>query len=182
MGRRKSWARTALRIGLLLVAVDAVAYVAVYRSVMSLLAHQQQQFAALRLEWKAHRASLLQVQRRANALPAAEQQVRRFVDEHVPRQREGYSRAGLLVRGLTQRSGVQLTGIGFGRQEEDQETGPFRHLTMGIDVQGQFDSLLNFCHGLETASDFIVVRGFKFESSAQGVLGLRLTADLYLMP
>jgi Tfp pilus assembly protein PilO len=181
MRQRKSWARTALKIGLLLVALDAVAYVALYRSVMSLLAREQQQFAETRLQWKGRQAALLQVQRRAAALPATEQQVRSFVEKHVPHQREGYSRAGVLIEGLSQRTGVELSGIAF-KREDRQETGPFRRLTVNIYVQGPFANLLNFGHGLETASDFIVVRGFKFESGGQGVLGLRLTADLYLMP
>jgi Tfp pilus assembly protein PilO len=181
MGQRKNWVRTALRIGLLLAALDVVAYAAVYRSVMNLLAREQQQFADLRVEWKAHRAALLRVQRRADALPGTEKEVRSFVEEHVPRQREGYSRAYMLIRGLTQRSGVQLSGITY-RPDPDLETGLFQRLTLNVTVQGPFASLLNFGHGLETASDFIVVRAFKFESPGQGVLGLRLTADLYLMP
>lgn len=181
MGNRKSWARTALKIGLVLAAVDVVAYFALYRSVKSLLADQQQQFAVSRLEWKAHKAALGRVERRARALPTSERQVRSFVIEHVPSQREGYSRAGVLVEGLTQRTGVELAGITF-KHETRGESGPFRHLTMNIYVQGPFANLLKFGHGIETASDFIVVRGFKFESAAQGVLGLRLTADLYLMP
>jgi hypothetical protein len=182
MAKRRNWKRTAIRVGLLLVALDAIAYLAVDRSMADLAAREEQQFSAVRLQLRGQQAALLQVQRRVDALPAEEKQLRAFVEKHIPRRREGYSRAAVLIESLTQRSGVQFSGIGFGRVEDQETVGPFRVLTINVSVQGPFANLLNFSHGLDTASDFMVVRGFKFESGGQGVLGLRLTADLYLMP
>jgi hypothetical protein len=181
MAQRKGWRHTAIRIALVLLVLDAVAYGVVQRSVAGLLAREQQEFAATRLQLRRQKTALLQVQRRVDALPGEQEQLRRFVEKHIPRGREGYSRAALLIEGLTQRSGVQLTGIGY-KRGVDEESGPFKLLTLNVYVQGPFANLLNFGHGLDTASDFIVVRGFKFESGGQGMLGLRLTADLYLMP
>jgi Tfp pilus assembly protein PilO len=182
MAKRGNWKRTAIRIGLLLVALDGIAYLVIYRSVSNLVAREEQQFAATRLQLRSHQAALLRIQRRVDALPVEEQQLRGFVEKHIPRRREGYSRAAVLIENLTQRTGVQFSGIGFGRVQDQETDGPFRVLTISVNVQGPFASLLNFSHGLDTATDFLVVRGFKFESRAQGVLGLRLMADLYLMP
>jgi Tfp pilus assembly protein PilO len=182
MAKRGNWKRTAIRVGLLLVALDAVAYLAIDRSMAGLVAREEQQFAATRLQWRSQEAALLRVQRRVDALPTEEKQLRRFVEKHIPRRREGYSRAAVLIENLTQRSGVQFSGIGFGRVEDQDTAGPFRVLAVNVSVQGPFANLLSFSHGLDTASDFLVVRSFKFETSGQGVLGLRLTAELYLMP
>lgn len=181
MARLKSWRQRLIRIALLLLVLDGLAYGVIERSIAGLLAREQQEFAATRLQLRRQKAALLRVQRRVDGLPAEQQQLRTFVKEHIPERRQGYSRAAMLIEGLTQRTGVELTGIGY-KQETDPEAGPFKLLTLNVYVQGPFANLLNFGHGLDTASDFIVVRGFKFESGVQGMLGLRLTADLYLMP
>jgi hypothetical protein len=181
MVQRKGWRWTAIRIALLLLVLDGVAYGVIKRSIAGLLAREQQQFTATRLQLRRQQTALVQLQRRVNALPAEQQQLRVFVEKHIPQRRQGYSRAAMMIEGLTQRTGVELTGIGY-QQEVDHEAGPFKILTVNVYVQGPFANLLNFGHGLDTASDFIVVRGFKFESGGQGMLGLRLTADLYLMP
>ncbi|HTV54899.1 MAG TPA: hypothetical protein VMI06_08270 [Terriglobia bacterium] len=182
MAKRGNWKRTAIKVGFLLVALDAVVYLAIDRSMADLAAREEQQFSATRLQLRSRQAALLQIQRRVDALPGEEKQLRAFVEKHIPQRREGYSRAAVLIENLTERSGVQFSGIGFGRVENQETDGPFRVLTVNVGVQGPFVNLLNFSHGLDTAGDFLVVRGFKFESRAQGVLGLRLTADLYLMP
>jgi hypothetical protein len=182
MAKRRNWKRTAIRIGLLLVVLDAVAYLVIERSLADLVAREEQQFVSTRLQLRGQRLALLRIQQRVNALPAEEKQLRGFMEKHIPRRREGYSRAAVLIENLTQRSDVELSGIGFGRVDDQQTDGPFRVLTVNANVQGPFANLLNFSHGLDTASDFLVVRSFKFETGNQGVLGLRLTADLYLMP
>lgn len=181
MGRRKIWIKAAVKVALILVVLDLIAYLAVYRSVNGMLSREQQRFTAQRIQWRRQQAASLRVERRAEALPAAERQVSTFVEAHVPRRREGYSRAAVLVENLTRRSGVELAGIAY-KKDDDRSSVPFRRLTLSVYVQGPFNNLLNFGHGLETASDFIVVRSFKFESSGEGMLGLRLSADLYLMP
>jgi hypothetical protein len=178
--QRKHWTHAAIRVALVLVVVDVFAYLAVKRPMASLLANEQQGFTAARIQWRLQQQALAAVQRRAEALAPSEQQVRAFVVEHLPRRREGFSRAATLITGLTRQSNVQLTGISYKLEAPPGE--PFQVLVLSVYVQGPFASLLNFAHGLETATDLIVVRNFKFESGGEGMLGLRLTADLYLLP
>ncbi|MGH9444480.1 MAG: hypothetical protein ACRD3O_01905 [Terriglobia bacterium] len=182
--KNKRWTDVAVRVALALVLLDALAYVALDRPLAGLLVHEQQRFTGARLQWLTQKAALARVERRDAALPATQNQVRAFLDEHIPARREGFSRAAMLIEHLTQSSGVQLSGISYAldQTETGKTMDPFEHLRLNIFVQGPFASLLGFEHELETASDFVVVRGFKFASGEGGVLGLRLSADLYLMP
>ncbi|HLI29789.1 MAG TPA: hypothetical protein VKV79_01660, partial [Terriglobia bacterium] len=56
--RRKNWGRTAFKIGLILLALDALAYAGMERPLASLLANKQNQFTATRLEWQQERIHL----------------------------------------------------------------------------------------------------------------------------
>lgn len=53
---------------------------------------------------------------------------------------------------------------------------------MVINVEGTFPTLLKFAHGLETASDLILLRSFNMAESDEGTLQLKLIADMYLTP
>lgn len=177
---RKKWTHTAMRIFVLLIVLDALAYVALERPLSSLLATEEQRFSTTRMEWLREKQHLVYLEKRDAQIPTENHQLKAFVQQHVPPRREGYSRAALLVDRLTEQSGVQLTGISYGLNEVKGE--PFEHLGVKVEVQGPFGGLLSFAHALETASDFIVVRSFKFEAAGGGMLGLKLNADLYLMP
>jgi hypothetical protein len=180
----KSWSDIAIRVAVLLLLLDALAYMGLDRPLSGLLAREQERFAATRLQLLTQRVALARLDQRDAALPAAQTQVRYFLNKHIPTRREGFSRAEMLIERLTQTSNVQLAGIScrLNRGYTGKTKDPFERLRLDIFVQGPFDGLLAFEHRLETASDFIVVRGFQFASGQEGVLGLRLSADLYLMP
>lgn len=178
--RRKHWTRTAIRIIVVLIVLDALAYVGLQRPLASLLAREEGRFSVTRLEWLGAKRQLAYLKKRDAQLPTEDHQLKTFIQQHVPPRREGFSRAALLIDRLTQQSGVDLAGISYGLAQTKGE--PFEHLGVKVDVQGPFSGLLSFAHALETASDFIVVRSFKFEATGGGVLGLELSADLYLMP
>ncbi len=178
--RRKNWGQTAFKIGLILLALDALAYVGMERPLASLLAGKQSQFTATRLAWQQERIQLAALEKRNAALPRQDQQLRAFLQQHLPPQREGFSSAALLIQRLTQQSGVQLSGVSYRAGRNKGE--PLEHLGLSVTVQGPFTGLLSFAHALETSHNLAVVRSFKFESGDGGMLGLRLNADLYLMP
>ncbi|MGH9327783.1 MAG: hypothetical protein ACRD2B_14030 [Terriglobia bacterium] len=178
--RRKNWTRTAIKIIVPLIVLDALAYVALQRPLARLLSGEEQRFTVTRLEWQREKQQLVDLQKRDEQLPAEDRQLAAFLRRHVPPRREGYSRAALLIDHLTEQSGVGLAGISYGLAQTKGD--PFEHLGLKVEVQGPFGALLSFGHALESASDFIVVRSFKFEAAGGGVLGLQLNADLYLMP
>lgn len=178
--RRKHWTRLATRLIILLVALDALAYFALMRPARRLAAQEQQRFATVRLQWLQEKTRLAYFEKRDAALPAEDRQLRGFLQRHVPERRQGFSRAAILINKLTQQSGVELAGISYSLDKSKEQ--PLEHLGLKIELLGNFSGLLRFEHALETASDFIVVRGFKFAGSQDGSLGLHVDADLYLMP
>jgi len=177
---RKNWAQWAFKIGLVLLALDALAYAGMERPLAALLAGKQRQFTATRRAWQQERVQYSALEKRNAALPRQNHQLRAFLDRHLPPRREGFSSAALLIQRLTAQSGVQLSGVSYRVDRNKGE--PLDHLGLGVYVQGPFSGLLSFVHALETSHNLVVVRSFKFESGDGGVLGLRLNADLYLMP
>lgn len=178
--RRKKWTQTAAKIILALAVLDALVYVVADRPLGGLIANEQDRFTNIRLEWWRQRASLAGVERRKAALPAEQQQIQTFLDQHVPPRREAFSRAAALIEQLTQQSGVHLAAVKYSPAQSKGE--PLDHLGLETEVQGPFPNLLSFAHELETANDFTIVRGFRFATRNGGVLALHVNADLYLMP
>lgn len=178
--RRRNWTQTAAKVIVVLMALDAVLYVAAVRPLTNLVAHEQERFTATRLEWLRHRASLARLSRRDEALPVDQKQVKAFLEEHLPVRHQAYSRTAGLIQQLSQRSNVEITGVKYSR-EETQKT-PLESLGLEASAQGPFSNLLDFAHGLETSSDFIVLRSFQFVPGDQGVLALHLKAYLYMAP
>lgn len=177
---RKNWGRTALKIGLALLVLDGVAYVALERPLAALVAGKQSQFTATRRAWQQERIQLAALEKRNAALPRQDRQLRAFLQQHLPPQRQAFSSAALLIQRLTQGSGVQLSGVSYSANRNKGE--PLEHLGLRVYVQGPFTALLSFAHALEISKKLVIVRSFKFESAEGAMLGLRLNADLYLMP
>lgn len=178
--RRTNWARTAAKVVVVLIVLDVALYAAAVRPLGSLLAHEQERFTSARLDWLRERDVLNRLRRRDAALPGDQRQVEAFLEKHLPVRHEAYSRTSSLIQRLSQRSSVEITGVKYSL--EDKQTTPLKRLKLDATVQGPFSNLLSFAHGLETASDFIVVRSFTFEPGDQGVLALHLRADLYMAP
>jgi Tfp pilus assembly protein PilO len=110
----------------------------------------------------------------------ADTELKGFVSEHMPPRRRSFSKAADLVRRLSHESGVQLSGVSYRLDEVKGE--PLERLGIEVNVQGPFSNLLGFAHAVETASDFLVLRGFSLETGDGEMLGLRMAADLYVTP
>lgn len=177
--RRKVLARLFVKIVLALFLADLAAYYALERGLANMLRATEHQFNLTRRAWRAEQGRVRSLEERAAALPEAEAQVQTFVKKHMPPRRRGFSQAARLVRQVSERSEVELSGLSYNLEENPQ--GPFERLTLRVIVEGPFPSLLNFAHNMETTTDFVLLRGFTVEQGDEGVLGLHLTADLYLM-
>ncbi len=115
-----------------------------------------------------------------NAAPETAQELGTFMDKHIPPRRESYYRAARLMRGLADRSGLQLTGISYKLDPWRGE--PLRRLAIEVRVEGPFDGLLKFAHDLETAKDFVVLEDCNVQDREGEGLAMRLTAGMYLEP
>jgi Tfp pilus assembly protein PilO len=191
MSRRKKWARWVARVAVFLALADGLVYVAVDQPLARIVKSERERLSSQRIEGQARKLALAHLEQRDAELPETRRRVQAFLTDHVPARREGFSRASRLVERVAQQSGVQLTSVSYKPDGQDAPQ-PLDRLTMGVRVQGSFAGLMSFSHGLETASDFIVVRAFKFQATetandaardrGSGTLGLNLTADFYLLP
>ncbi len=123
---------------------------------------------------------VVQLEKFQKALPAADDQLKTFLHDHVPTRRRVFSEAARLVRVLTQKSGVQLDNISYKLSSEKGE--PLDQLGLDVTVEGPFTNLLKFAHSLETADDLILVRNFSFSAGQGGSVGLRVGGILYITP
>ncbi len=178
--RRRILAQKLLKALLVLVLLDAAVYFALDRPLELWVKDTQDRFTATRLDWLQEKILAAKLEKRALALPAADEQIDAFIQKRIPPRRQGFSRAARLVQQLSQQAGVQLDSLSYRLKEKP--TAPLDDLEISVAIEGDFPKLMAFTHALETSQDFLVIREFRFEQGDQGVLGLHLTADLYLLP
>ncbi|MGH9430583.1 MAG: GspMb/PilO family protein [Terriglobia bacterium] len=178
--RRRVLAQKLLKALLVLVLLDALVYFLVNRPLEVWVRDTQERFTTTRLTWRQEKIRAARLEKRASALPAAGEQVDAFIQKRIPPRRLGFSRAARLVQQLSQQSGVQLDSLSYRLQEKP--AAPLDDLGISVAIEGDFPKLMAFTHALETSQDLVVVRQFRFEQGDQGVLGLHLMADLYLLP
>ncbi len=178
--RRKKVERVIEFVALTLVGLDLLVYLAVARPLSTAVASKQQEFSTSRRDIRMAEAQLAKLSQSIAELPSTDEDVKQFLSEHVPPRRRGFSRAAGLVRQITQDSGVQLTSVGYHLETGPKE--PLQRLGIQVNVRGPFQNLLHFTHALETAKDFVLVRGLAFQPGETGGLALRLVADLYVTP
>jgi hypothetical protein len=176
--RRKTLIRIVESVAVGLVLLDVVLYFVLVRPLASMRTAEQVRYSTTRERVRELRMRAARLEKFETAVPETEKQLSAFVRSHIPPRRQGFSRAARLVRRLTEQAGVQLSGVAY--KLDSTADDPLERLGIEVEVEGPFSSLLNFSHALETASDFIVVRGFAFEPTEGQGIALRLGADLYL--
>jgi Tfp pilus assembly protein PilO len=179
-GRRKTLMRVVEGVAVGLVALDVVLYLALVRPLQSLRVSEEMGYAATRVRVREGKARVARLEKFQAALPQSEKQLAAFLKEHVATRRRGFSRAARLMRELTEKVGLQMTGISYKLDPGEDE--PLERLTVNVDVDGPFSSLLSFTHALETSEDFITVRDISFQPAEGSALTLHVGADLYLTP
>jgi Tfp pilus assembly protein PilO len=179
-GRRKTLIRIVEGAAAGLVAFDLVLYLAVVRPLHSLRAGEEASYAATRDRLREGKARVARLKRFQAALPDSEEQLAAFLKSRVATRRRGFSRAARLMRELTDKAGLLMTGIAYKLSSDKDE--PLERLAVDVQVDGPFPSLLSFAHALETSDDFIALRDFSFQPAEGSALTLHVGADLYLTP
>jgi Tfp pilus assembly protein PilO len=167
-------------VGLGLVVLDAVLYLAVYRPLGSLVASEERRYADARQRAREEQVQVERLKKYQAALPQADERLKDFTSNHAPARRRGFSAAAHLIREVADGSGVQPGSVAY--RLDTKRGDPLERLELEINVTGSYTGLLKFVHALETAHDFILVREFSFAQADNGALSLRLLADLYLTP
>ena len=151
-----------------------------YRTTQTLASSAEQEFVSLRRRIFDEEARIERLKRFMGALPEAGRRLSAFEEDHTPPRRQGYSQAAKLLRLVAAKSGAQLAKVDF--KLDTKTRGPLLRLGLVIIADGSFPALLKFAHGIETASDMILIESFKIAAGDNNALELRLAADLYLTP
>jgi len=178
--RRKQLIRTLQRAALVLVLLDAVGYFAALRPLERKVTQEHERFTRTRERVRLAQARAARLESFQAAFAVTDDQMSVFLREHLPPRRRSFSHAARLIRRLSEASGLRLGEMAYRLDSGPEE--PFQRLGLEMDVEGPFPDLLKFAHALETATDLLVVRDFSFEPLETGTVGLRIKADMYIVP
>lgn len=178
--RRKKIFRIFETAALVVVALDLAVYFGVVRPqrARALQAEDDYHQASQRLQLES--ANVARLQKFQADLPAANVKLNDYLNDHVPSRQRVFSDALRLVTALSEKSGVKLDNVSYKLSSAKGE--PFDQLGLDVSVEGQFSSLLNFAHSLETTDDLILVRNFSFAAGQGSTVNLRVGGVLYLTP
>ncbi len=176
--RRKALLRLAERLAMGLVALDILMYFALFRPLRSRLLDSYSTYSKTYAAILSDRAELEAMTRLKAELPTSNANFNKFLGNHIPPRREGFSDAMELLRKLSHDSGMQIDAVSY--KLHDNKLEPLDRLGIRIEVEGTFAQVLRFVNEIETNKDFLQVRQFMFQLGDSGVLDLKMEADLYL--
>ncbi|MGD0693589.1 MAG: GspMb/PilO family protein [Terriglobia bacterium] len=183
--RRKNLIRMVERVAVGVIALDAVLYFVAVQPLRSKTQERLEQFNNERAEIRNEEARVRRLEWYEASVPTTEKELNDFLGAQVQARRKSFTRLAQLLRGIADRTGVELSNFTYkpdtGRDE------PLERMNISVNVTGSFPGLMEFAHGLETtSSDFIVIHDFNFDARAKesggGNVDLKLSADLYLTP
>jgi Tfp pilus assembly protein PilO len=160
--------------------LDVLLYFGTFRPMQAMVSSEQEQYATLRRRTLEAEARIERLNKFRATLPEAGQKLASLERSHTPPRRQAFSQAKALVRRAAEQSGAQLVSVAY--KLDNSTAGPLQRLGLAINVAGPFPALLKFAHGLETASDLLLLQSFILAVGDTGALELHLVADLYLTP
>jgi len=166
--------------GASLVLLDVLLYFGMFQYAQTLVFSEQKQFATLRRRILDGEVRIERLKKFREAMPEAGKRLASLERDHTPPRRQAFSQAAKLVRRATEQSAAQLASVVY--KLDTNASGPLQRLGLVIIVEGSFPALVKFTHGLDTASDLLVIRSFNIVEGDSRELKLRLAADLYLTP
>lgn len=182
--RRKNLIRIVERVAVGVIALDAILYFVAVQPLRSKTQERLEQFNNERVEIRNEEARVRRLEWYEASVPTTEKELNDFLGAQVQARRKSFTRLARLLHDIAERSGVEVPPFTYkpdtGRDE------PLDRISFSVDVTGSFPGLMEFAHGLETASsDFIVIHDFNFDARGKesgGNVDLKLSADLYLTP
>lgn len=183
MDRNKLLRRIIERVAVGLVVLDVVLYFAVLQPVRRMWQERAKRYNAVRLQVINEQARVNRLKWYTDALPSMQKDVDDFLANEVQSRKKSFSRTTRLVLGLADQTGVSLEPSAIAYHMEPHHDQLLDQMSISMVVSGPFKNLLEFAHELETSTDdFLVFRGFSFESKESGDLNLRLLTAFYLTP
>lgn len=178
--RRQLIERIAAAAGIALVALDIALYLAAYRPLASDIVTAQQRYTQARQGARIQQARVNQLEKVKVELPKAGAQFQDFEAHRTSPRRRAFSTAAQLLRTSAQTATINPPSVSY--KIDSKHHDPLKRLRLEITTQGTYKGLVQFAHTLETANDFLLIRGFSLAIGNKGVLTLKLFADLYVTP
>lgn len=179
-GRRKKIIRFFERAALGLAVLDVVVYFAAVRPLRGRMAEADSSYQRVMGLVEQRQDRVAQLVKFQENLPQADEQLKTFLNDHVPTRRHAFSEAARLIRVLTTQSGVQLDNVSYKLTSTKDE--PLERLRIDVVVEGPFANLLKFAHTLESAPQLILLKDFTFSTSQGSIVSLQVGAEVYLTP
>ncbi len=165
-----------------LLVLSAVVYFALYQPLGSKVDAAERQQISLLETVRNQKIRVELLKKYQDALPGSGKGLQDFTTQRTPPRREAYSTAAHLVHKFAEAAGVKVATMGY-HLDKTQHSDPLEPLNLAINVQGSYENLIKFSHALETADNFILVRGFTMAPGGDvQPLALHLDADFYLTP
>jgi Tfp pilus assembly protein PilO len=178
--RRKAIIRFFERAALGVAILDAAIYFAAVRPLRNRIAATESSYHQERVQTQLRQARVDRLEKLQKNLPTTDDQLKTFLDGHVPPRQHAFSEADRLIRELTTQSAVQLDTVSYKLTSEKGE--PLERLGIDVTVEGPFSNLLKFAHSLESAQQLILLRNFTFSASQGRIVSLKVGAELFLTP
>ncbi|HEV2423831.1 MAG TPA: hypothetical protein VGZ29_03280 [Terriglobia bacterium] len=178
--RRRLLSRSLEVAALALVLLDSTAYFAFLRPLKNRLLEERTRRVGVHLSLLRESKRVNTLQRYVSELPAADAEISQFLEKHIPTRTRAFSTADTLVAQVSQKSGIELTGVAY--KPEIASKNPLQWLRIDMDAAGRFNNLMDFLQQLQSGDDFLLFRSFGFEVREDGKLSMHVAADLYLTP
>lgn len=172
--------RVAAAAGIGLVALDVVLYLAAYRPLGSDIVAAQQHYTQARNGVRIQQLRVNKLEKFKAALPQAGLLFQEFVNHRTSASRRAFSTAAKLLRTSAGTAGVEPPSVAY--KVDSKRHGLLNRVGLEITTQGTYEGLVKFAHTLETANDFLLIRGFSLAIGDKGTMTLKLFADLYVTP
>lgn len=163
-----------------LVTLDIILFLAAYRPLGSDIVAAQQHYTLARNEARIQEARVNQLKKFEKALPEGGELFQEFVSHRTSPRRRAFSTAAQLLRKSAQTAEVEPPNVNY--KIDSKYHNPLNRVGLEITTQGTYEGLVKFAHALETANDFLLIRGFSLAIGDKGILTLKLFADLYVTP
>ena len=178
--RRQIVNRLAEAAGLILVTLDLLMFFAIYRPLVGMTAEAVRSHAGLRQTIRNQQVRFDVMKKYEAAIPAAKKDLEDFTAHRAPDRRQASSTVAHLIHRFADASKVKVSTIGY--HFDSEHTGPLERMAIEINVQGSYPDLIKFSHAVETSDSIFLIREFTMVPGENGMLAMRLGADLYLTP
>jgi len=178
-GNSKSWKKRVRLALMILLGLDAMLLVAVWRTGAAPEALREEH-ARLQQQHNLLSADVGKAAQIRERLPQVRQDCQRFLAERFLSTAGGQGKVLADLTAIFRRTSLTLSSVRF-REREEQEQGIIE-LVIEASVEGDYPGLVRFVNGLERSENFYLMEGLTLAETTAGRIKLNLELKTYLRP